>query len=116
LIGAISLCRLNEIRSIPYLHDPLKYFNENGEIAYVSLFVVAKGNSEDEIAEQLYLNAEKRALEKGCSKIVVVIYSSPIEIKILRKFGYEVEIEDAEWEIDPDMQVRCNIWSKTLSG
>jgi hypothetical protein len=115
LLGAIFLIKTSRCEPIPYLHEVAEYLKENGEIAYVSLFVIRKGDKEEEIAQELYDEAEKVALTKlGCKKIVVVIYSSPLEERVLKGNNYERLEGQFEWEIYPGKKVPCWIYCYEL--
>lgn len=115
LLGAMFLTKVSELKPIPYLHRFADYFEEDGEIAYVSFFVVKRGKEELEIAEEVYDQAEEVALFKlKCKTISVVIYSSPIELKILQSHNYEKLNEQFEWEIYPGMKKECWIYYYNL--
>jgi hypothetical protein len=111
LLGAIFLTKTSRCEPIPYLHKVDEYLEKNGKIAYVSLFAVRKEDKEEEIAQKLYDEAEKVALTKlGCRKIVVIIYSSPLEERILKGNNYERLEKQFEWEIYPGKKVPCWIY------
>lgn len=110
-LGVMIFTKLSEIKTIPYIHNFKDYFAEKGNIAYIQIFAVKKGEQEFKIAETLYYNAEKVAEKIGCDKIAVVIYSSPIEEKILNKLCYKVEKENLPWEIYPKRFVNCKIYT-----
>lgn len=115
LAGAMFLTKASELKPIPYLHTFSDYFEEDGEIAYVSFFVVERGREELEIAQEIYDQAEEVALFKlKCKTIGVVIYSSPIELKILQSHNYEKLDEQFEWEIYPGMKKPCWIYYYNL--
>jgi len=111
LLGAMFLIKLSGIKSIPYLHKVSDYLEKDGGTAYVSFFVVKKGDEEEKIGQKLYDEAEKIALLKlKCKTMAVVIYSSPLEEQILKGNNYEKLDEQFEWEIYPDKKVSCWIY------
>lgn len=111
LLGAMFLIKVSRLEPLPYFHKMSDYLEEDGEIAYVSCFVVKKGKEEEEIAQKLYDEAERVALLKlGCKTIAVVIYSSPLEEKILVAHNYEKLDKQFEWEIYPGHKVPCQIY------
>ncbi len=111
LLGAIFLTRTSKLEPIPYLHKVDEYLEEGGKIAYVSLFIIRKGDKEEEIAQELYDEAEKVALTSlDCKKMSVVIYSSPLEERILKGNNYERLEKQFEWEIYPGKKVPCWIY------
>lgn len=115
LLGAIFLIRTSKLEPIPYFHKLDRYLKKEGKIAYVSFFVVEKGEREEEIAQKLYDEAEKTALLKlGCKAMSVVIYSSPLEEKILKGNNYEKLDRQFEWEIYPRKKVPCWIYHYEL--
>ncbi len=110
-LGAIFLTKTSKCEPIPYLHKIDEYLEKDGEIAYVSLFVIRKGDKEEEIAQELYDEAERVALTKlGCKEMVIVIYSSPLEERILKGNNYERLEKQFEWEIYPRKKVPCWIY------
>ncbi len=115
LLGSIFLIKISKCEPIPYLHKVDEFLKKDGEIAYVSLFVIKKGDEEEEIAQELYDEAEKVALTKlDCKKMVVVIYSSPLEERILKGNNYEKIEKQFEWEIYPGKKVSCWIYYHEL--
>lgn len=115
LLGAIFLIKTSKPEPIPYLHKVSECLEEDGKIAYVSLFVVKKGKKEGEIAQKLYNEAEEVALLKlRCKTMAVVIYLSPLEEKILKGNNYEKINKQFEWEIYPGKKVPCWIYSYEL--
>ncbi|MEK7528116.1 MAG: GNAT family N-acetyltransferase [Patescibacteria group bacterium] len=114
LMGSIFLLKLSELKPIPYVNKVHDYLDENGDIAYVSFFVVKKGDRDEEIAQKLYDNAEEVALSIGCKKITVVINNSPLEEEILKGNKYERSNEEYQWEIYPGMVVPCYIYTHSL--
>lgn len=111
LLGAIFLTKTSKCEPIPYLHKVDEYLEKDGEVAYVSLFVIRKGDKEEEIAQELYDEAEKVALTKlGCKKMAVVIYSSPLEERVLKGNNYERLEKQFKWEIYPGKKVPCWIY------
>ena len=113
LLGAMFLTKTSKLKPIPYLHKVSRYFEKEGEIAYVSFFVVKKGKREFEIAQKLYDQAEKVAFFKlKCKTIAVVIYSSPLELKTLQAHNYKKLEKQFKWEIYPGKKVPCNIYYK----
>lgn len=111
LLGAIIFTKLLEVRPIPYVHSFKDYFADKGNIAYVEIFAVKKGEQELEVSGKLYQEAERVAEKIGCDKIAVVIHSSPSEEKILNKLYYQVEKENLQWEIYPKKFVDCKIYN-----
>ena len=111
LVGAMFLTKTLELKPIPYLHEFSDYFEEDGKIAYVSLFCAKRGKYQEEIAQNLYDEAEKVAfLKLKCKTIAVVIYSSPIELRALQSHNYEKLDRQFEWEIYPGKIVPCWIY------
>jgi len=111
LIGSIFLLKVLELKPIPYINMVYDYLDLQGNIAYVSFFVVKKGNKDEKIAWELYRYAKKVALSIGCKKIAVVINDSPLEEKILKDNAYKKSKEKYQWEIYPGMMVPCHIYS-----
>ena len=115
LLGAFFILKTSQITPIPYLHTPSNYYSEKGNVAYVSFFVVRRGQNEDEIAQKLYDNAEEVALLKlRCKHIAVLIYSSPLEENILIGNNYEKQPQQYEWEIYPGKRVKSWIYVSSL--
>lgn len=114
LIGSLFLLKVIEQKPIPYVNTVHKYLDPQGTVAYVTFFVVKKGNRDEEIARELYAYAKKVALSLGCKKIAVVINESPLEENILKDTGYERSTEEYQWEIYPGMMVPCHIYSLEL--
>lgn len=114
LLGAMIFTKLSEIKTVPCVHKIEEYFVKDGNIAYVQIFAIKKGEDELEIAEKIYCAAEKAVEKIGCDKIAVVIYSSAIEEKILNKLGYKVEKENMQWEIYPNKFASCKIYTKQI--
>jgi len=115
LLGAMILIKISGFKPIPYLHKFSDYLEENGEIAYVSFFVVKKASNEEEVANKLYDHAEEVALTKiGCKNMAVVIYSSPLEERVLKGHNYERLGEQFEWEIYPSIKVPVWIYHYDL--
>ena len=115
LVGSIFLIKLSELRPIPYVNKISDYLNKSGDTAYVSFFVVKKGNNSEEIARELYDKSEVVAHEIGCNKIAVVINNSPLEEKVLIDNDFEKSKEEYQWEIYPGMEkVPCHIYSCSL--
>lgn len=111
LLGAMFLIKVSRLGPLPYFHKVSDCLQKDGEIAYVSCFVVRKGKGEEEIAQELYDEAEKIALFKlSCKTIAAVIYSSPLEERVLVAHNYEKLDEQFEWEIYPDNKVSCWIY------
>ena len=115
LIGAIFLLKVLELKPIPYVNKVHDHLNTRGNIAYVSFFVVKKGNRDEEIARELYRCTEKVAISLGCNKTAVVINESPLEEGVLKTNGYNRSKEEYQWEIYPSMMVPCHIYSKTVT-
>lgn len=115
LLGALFLLKIDEIRTIPYIHEVDKNISRTGEVAYVSFFVVRKGKDQDKTSDLLYKYAEQKAKEIGCSEIAVVIYSSPIELESLKKENYKKSESNFKWEILPGKMVDAKIYTKKLS-
>lgn len=115
LIGAMFLIKISKMKPIPYLHRFSKYFKPDGEIAYVSFFVVKKGQKQKEITRKLYEKAGEMASELGCTTIAVVIYSSPLEEKIIIEKNYQKLAQKFNWKIYPSMKVPCRIYLKTFN-
>jgi hypothetical protein len=115
LIGAIFLLKVSELKPIPYVNKVADHFSETGDIAYVSFFVIKKGDGDEEIAQELYDKAQDVALLSiSCKKIAVVINNSPLEEKILIGNDYERSVEEFQWEIYPGIMVPCHIYSYSL--
>jgi len=114
LVGSMFLLKVSKLKPIPCIHKVPDYLDEKGDIAYVSLFVVKRGNNEVEIAEKLYEKAEEVALSIGCKKIAVVIFNSPLEEEVLKGNNYERSIEEYQWEIYPGLMVPCHIYTYSL--
>jgi len=115
LLGAMFLLKTSKSIPIPYLHNPFDYYDNDGEIGYVSFFVVRKGKDQLDIAQKLYDEAEKVALLKlKCKNIVVTIYSSPLEEKILIGNNYEKQNQQYDWEIYPEKKVTSSIYCYNL--
>ena len=114
LIGSIFLLKVSELKPIPYVSNVHEYLNEKGNIAYVSFFVVKKGDKDETIARELYKSAEDVAQSIGCNKIAVVINESPLEEEILKNTQYERSIDEYQWEIYPGMMVPCHIYSLNI--
>jgi hypothetical protein len=115
LVGAIFLLKVSGLKPIPYVNKVADHLNETGDIAYVSFFVIKKGNKDEEIAQELYDKAQDVALLSiGCKKIAVVINNSPLEERILVGNNYERSVEEFQWEIYPGMMVPCHIYSYSL--
>lgn len=94
------------------MHRFWNYFKKDGNIAYVQIFAVKKNNQQFLIAEKLYKEAENITKRINCNKISVVIYSSPLEEKVLNKLNYKIERRDLKWEIYPKQFVDCKIYMK----
>ncbi|UCD04561.1 MAG: hypothetical protein JSW73_02930 [Candidatus Woesearchaeota archaeon] len=109
LLGAIIFTKLSTIKTIPYIHRFDDYFEKEGGIAYVQIFVI-KDNS-NELAERMYRQANKIAKNINCNRISVVIYSSPVEESILKKLGYTIEQDNLKWEIYLNKFVDCKIYT-----
>jgi hypothetical protein len=116
LVGSIFLLKVKEIKPIPYVNRVPDFLDENGDIAYVSFFVVRKGTGDKEIAKKLYLKAKDVAQVIGCKKIAVVINNSPLEENILKENNYQKLPEQFMWEIYPGMTVPCYIYCLSLSN
>lgn len=114
LLGALIFAKISEVKPIPYLHKFADYFEKNGDIAYVEIFAVRKGEDENEIARNIYQEAERVAKEIGCNKIAVVIYSSPVEESVLKNLDYSIEKNNLKWEICPGKFVDCKIYTHQL--
>lgn len=115
LVGAMFLIKVSKSEPIPYLHKVSDYLDKTGQTAYVSFFVVMRGDREKEIAQQLYDEAEEVALLKlNCRAIVVVIYSSPLEEEVLKGNNYEKLNGQFEWEIYPGKKVQCFLYHYEL--
>lgn len=114
LIGSIFLIKLLELKPIPYINKVSNYLSESGDIAYVSFFVVKKGDRDKEIAKKLYESAKKMATLIGCKKIAVVINNSPVEEEVLKESNYKKSTREYPWEIYPGMVVPCCIYSYSL--
>jgi len=111
LLGSMFLIKLFELKPIPYLQKVSDYLEKDGRIAYVSLFVVKKGDNEEKIGQKLYDEAKEISLLKlKCKTMAVVIYSSPLEERILKVNNYEKLNERYEWEIYPGKKVFCWIY------
>lgn len=108
VVGALFLTKISEIRTIPYIHEFHQYYEPAGNISYVSFFVV-KDNDKN-IAIELYNRAKRAATDIGCKKIIVVIYRSPLEEKIIRDQGYKIVDKSLGWEIYPKINVSSRIW------
>ncbi len=111
LIGSIFLLKVSDLKPIPYVNNVHDYLDKQGNIAYVSFFVVKKGEKDEIIARELYKCAKKIALSIGCKKLAVVINKSPLEEKILKGNQYKRSTEKYQWEIYPGMMVPCHIYS-----
>ncbi|KKP28556.1 MAG: hypothetical protein UR15_C0025G0005 [Parcubacteria group bacterium GW2011_GWA2_31_28] len=115
LLGTMFLLKTSKSIPIPYLHNPFDYYDNNGDKAYVSFFVVREGKDQLDIAQKLYDEAEKVALLKlRCGNIVVTIYSSPLEEQILISNNYEKQPQKYEWEIYPSINVESWIYINSL--
>lgn len=115
LVGAMFLIKVSKLEPIPYLQKVSDYLNKTSQTAYVSFFVVKRGDKEKEIAQKLYDEAEETALLKlGCKTIAVVIYSSPLEEEVLKGNNYEKLNEQFEWEIYPGKKVPCFLYHYEL--
>lgn len=115
LLGAMFLIKSSEVEPIPYLHEVSEHLVEGGKVAYVSFFVVGERDKRGEIAQKLYDEAEEVAfLKLRCETIAVVIYSSPLEERILKGNDYEKLNERFEWEIYPGKKVPCWIYYRNL--
>lgn len=111
VIGAMFLLKTLKAKPIPYLHKPSDYFEKEGEVAYVSFFVVENNKDEETIVQKLYGQAEKVALLKlSCKTIAVVIYSSPLEEKVLISNNYERFNQQFEWEVYPGHKKLCYVY------
>lgn len=115
LLGAMFLFKTSKLEPIPYIHSPSDYYDEKGDVVYVSLFVVKETADKKQVAYQLYKNAENVTLLKLlCKLIMVVIYSSPLEEETLIGNNYEKTNKQFEWEIYPGKKVLCWIYYKEL--
>lgn len=115
LLGAMFLLKTSKSMPIPYLHNPFDYYDNNGDNAYVSFFVVRKGKDQLDIAQKLYDETENVTLLKlRCKSVIVTIYSSPLEEKILMGNNYEKQNKQYEWEIYPGKKVISSIYQSQL--
>jgi len=114
LIGSIFLIKLSELKPIPYVNKIHDHLVDDGDVAYVSFFVVKKGDRDREIAHKLYDNAKKMALSIGCKKVAVVINNSPLEEEILKGNNYERSAAEFQWEIYPGIMVPCHVYSYSV--
>jgi hypothetical protein len=69
LVGTIFLLKISQLKPIPYVNHVVDYLDNNGDIAYVSFFVVNKDENDKYIAEELYQKAENVASSIGCIKL-----------------------------------------------
>lgn len=115
VIGAMFLLKTLKAEPIPYLHKPFDYFKKDGEVAYVSFFVVEDNKDKETIAQKFYEQAEEVALLKlGCKMIAVVICSSPLEEKVLISNNYRRFNQQFEWEVYPGCKKPCSIYHHEL--
>ena len=114
LIGAMFLLKVSKLVPIPYVNKVSDYLDKDGNIAYVSFFVVKKGGQEKEIAQNLYEHAKEVTLFIGCKKIAVTINVSPLEEEILKENNYKKLNRQFQWEIYPGIIVPSHIYHCSL--
>ncbi len=113
IIGSMLLTKINSVKTIPYVHNCKDFFDENGKIAYVQCFVLEDLNDK-ESAKKLYLKSIENSKKIRCSKLIVIIYSSPLEETVIKELGFTIEKTEQSWEIYPNTFVKCKIYSKDM--
>lgn len=114
LVGSLIFTKQNNLSTIPYSHSFKDYFRKDGGVAYVTFFVVKKGKDESQIANVLYEHLEFLKDSQSIKIISVVIYSSPIELNILKRRNFRSTGKVYDWEVFPGINVESQIYFKDL--
>jgi hypothetical protein len=114
IAGFIIIEIINEVKTIPYVHNSEDFHIYRGMFAYVSGFGVVK----ESLSLELYKNASEFAKLLGCKKMIVVMHHrkrhDALETKTLIRLGFLDEIEMTDWEIYPGRIDNADIWTLDL--
>lgn len=117
IVGFVVTIRLNDVKSIPYVHDPKDYHEKDGPIIYLSGFGVNKKYQEENVGVELYEQVIKLAKSLNIKKYVVICMENEpgdaYEISILKKLGFAKETI-VDWEVAPGRVIKHEAWVKNV--
>jgi len=114
IAGFIILELIDEVKTIPYVHDSRDFHKPNGNFAYVTGFGVIA----DDLSLELYRKVIEFARSKGREKIVVVTHHEEkhdlLERKTLLSLKFKKEIEMTDWKLYHGRVDKADIWTRKL--